>query len=506
MQAVRLARYHTRRSHLVRFCGAYHGWWDDVQPGVGNPARSTRDLHPQGHGRALPCACCGGGATSRACWSTPCRPCTPTPPRRATPLSWTASGGRGFDRQAYTAWLRALREVCTERGIVLDLRRGLRRLPPGARRRAGILRRPRGHGDLRQDAGRRPAGRRVVRRNRDLMRRFREDRPSDICFARGTFNSHPYVMGAMDEFLARLDDAGGAGTVPRPRRDLERPCRGAERRLRAEVLPVQVANLSSIWTVCYTQPSRYNWMLQYYLRAEGLALSWIGTGRLIFSLDYTDADFEAVADRFLTAGRAMRADGWWWSHPRLTTNGDPAAGPGRGGPPRAPPLGSGRGGVRHDRIQELAAQDVQGRPVVEADVVEGSVRIFVSHTRPVWTPLRKKRCTVRKSTAPIPEGQPQGREIGQEPAEVAARLEEAQERGIDQRGPPAQEPTGRGGRSSAGGCSRPSPLLVLVGGLVDLVVALGLEEEVADLPGDHGHHPSHERGGHRVREQQHVRA
>ncbi len=27
MQAVRLARYHTRRSHVVRFCGAYHGWW-----------------------------------------------------------------------------------------------------------------------------------------------------------------------------------------------------------------------------------------------------------------------------------------------------------------------------------------------------------------------------------------------------------------------------------------------------------------------------------------------
>ena len=50
---------------------------------------------------------------------------------------------------------------------------------------------------------------------------------------------------------------------------------------------MQVANLSSIWTVCYTRPSRYNWMLQYYLRAEGLALSWIGTGRLIFSLNYT---------------------------------------------------------------------------------------------------------------------------------------------------------------------------------------------------------------------------
>jgi glutamate-1-semialdehyde 2,1-aminomutase len=37
MQAVRLARYHTKRTHLVRFCGAYHGWWGDVQPGIGNP-------------------------------------------------------------------------------------------------------------------------------------------------------------------------------------------------------------------------------------------------------------------------------------------------------------------------------------------------------------------------------------------------------------------------------------------------------------------------------------
>ena len=38
MQAVRLARYHARRSHIVRFCGAYHGWWNDVQPGLGNPS------------------------------------------------------------------------------------------------------------------------------------------------------------------------------------------------------------------------------------------------------------------------------------------------------------------------------------------------------------------------------------------------------------------------------------------------------------------------------------
>ena len=80
----------------------------------------------------------------------------------------------------------------------------------------------------------------------------------------------------------------------------------------------QLDPVSSIWTVCYTRPSRYNWMFQYYLRAEGLALSWVGTGRLIFSLNYTDADFEAVAERFVAAAQAMQRDGWWWSHPELT--------------------------------------------------------------------------------------------------------------------------------------------------------------------------------------------
>jgi glutamate-1-semialdehyde 2,1-aminomutase len=94
--------------------------------------------------------------------------------------------------------------------------------------------------------------------------------------------------------------------------------RGLNERLSAEQLPVRVANLSTIWTVCYPQPSRYNWMFQYYLREAGIALSWVGTGRLIFSLNYTADDFAQVADRFVSAARAMKQDGWWWASPELT--------------------------------------------------------------------------------------------------------------------------------------------------------------------------------------------
>jgi len=143
-------------------------------------------------------------------------------------------------------------------------------------------------------------------------------RPADICFARGTFNSHPYVMGAMCEFLERL----AAEPMQALYRNLDvvwnERARVLNERLSAEELPVRVANLSTIWTVCYLQPSRYNWMFQFYLREAGIALSWVGTGRLIFSLNYTADDFAQVADRFVSAARAMKQDGWWWAEPELT--------------------------------------------------------------------------------------------------------------------------------------------------------------------------------------------
>ena len=310
MQAVRLARYHTRRTHLVRFCGAYHGWWGDVQPGVGNPLppretytlaeMSEQTLHVLRTRRDIACVLVN--------------PIQALHPNTAAPADSSlvdSSRRAGFDKAAYQRWLKMLREVCCQQRIPLifdEVLLGFRVAPRGAQEYFGV------RADLvtygKTLGGGLPIG--VVCGRGELMKRYHEDHPADICFARGTFNAHPSVMGAMCEFLSRLE-------LPEIRelyQDLDtRWNQRAEHlndRLAKDGLPVRVANLSTVWTVCYTVPSRYNWMLQYYLRAEGLALSWIGTGRIIFSLNYTDNDFAAVAERFVKAARTMHDDGWWW--------------------------------------------------------------------------------------------------------------------------------------------------------------------------------------------------
>jgi glutamate-1-semialdehyde 2,1-aminomutase len=151
----------------------------------------------------------------------------------------------------------------------------------------------------------------VVCGRRQWMQRFREERPADVCFARGTFNAHPYVMAAMNAFLDQLD------TEATQRLYEDMPARWTARamhlnaRLIAQGLPVRVTALTTIWTVTYTRPSRYNWMLQFYLRLHGLALSWVGTGRMIFSLNHDADSFGDVTERFVAACQAMQDDGWW---------------------------------------------------------------------------------------------------------------------------------------------------------------------------------------------------
>ncbi len=316
MQAVRMARYHSGRTHVVRFAGAYHGWWDEVQPGIGNPGRVGQVYTLAEMSEATLKVLCN--RRNIACVLV--NPLQALHPNNNAPGDGALVSGRrraDFDRAAYAGWLKQLRAVCSERGIVLifdEVFLGFRLGRGGAQDWFGV------RADLvtygKTLGGGLPIG--AVCGPERLMRRYRPERPLDICFARGTFNAHPLVMAAMQAFLERLDGP----EVQALYADLDgRWDRRAERlnaALAAAGLPVRASHLSSVFTFSHDKPSRYNWMLQFYLNAEGLLLPWVGTGRLIFSLNYSEADFDEVLGRIVRAGQRMEADGWWW-HPEGAT-------------------------------------------------------------------------------------------------------------------------------------------------------------------------------------------
>jgi len=311
MQAVRMARYHSGRRKIVRFAGAYHGWWDDVQPGPGNPmppAADTLTLREM-HENTLKIL---RRRSDIACVLI--NPLQALHPNRAAPSDSTLVGAERrahYDRVAYTRWLQELREICTERGIALILDEvflGFRLGITGAQGYFGI------QADLvtygKTLGGGLPIG--VVCGQSRWMRRFKDDRPGDICFARGTFNAHPYVMASMNVFLKRLQSPAMAAHYARQMPLWTERRERLNQRLEKAGHPVRFEGMETVWTLTYQRPSRYNWLLQFYLREQGVALSWVGTGRFIFNFGFGEDDVERFEQAVLTACARMAADGWWW--------------------------------------------------------------------------------------------------------------------------------------------------------------------------------------------------
>ena len=311
MQAVRLARYHTRKRKIVRFTAAYHGWWDDVQPGPGNPmppssdTLTLNDMHPNTL-RVL------RNRNDIACVLV--NPIQAMHPNKAAPTDSTlidSSRSINFDRAAYADWLQQLRKVCTEKNIVLILDEvflGFRLAPGGAQEYFNVK------ADLvtygKTLGGGLPVG--VICGKSQWMKRFDESKPANLCFARGTFNAHPYVMTTMQVFLEKIRTHEIQEIYKHSHRIWSERMQMLNTRLLQADVPVQVAGMETVWTILYTLPSRYNWLFQFYLRDQGVALSWVGSGRMIFSLNISDDDFEIFIQRFVRAAQQMQKDGWFW--------------------------------------------------------------------------------------------------------------------------------------------------------------------------------------------------
>ena len=316
MQAVRLARFHTRRRQLVLFTGAYHGWWDGVQAGVGH-RRSVDDIYMLEDMSEDTLRVLRTRKDIACVLVNPLQALHPNSGASSDAMLIDSSRGAAFDREAYTAWLRELRETCSQRDIPLifdEVFVGFRLGLGGAQEYFGVQADMVTYGKT--IGGGLPVG--VLAGKAALMKRYRDEKPTDLCFARGTFNSHPYVMASMNEFLRHVNTPEWARAAKALDGAWNERAEGLNAMLREERLPVKVHNMSSVWITTFTEPGRFNWLLQYYLRAEGLALSWVGTGRFIFSHNYTDEDFAEVAQRFVRAARKMRDDGWWSEAGRLT--------------------------------------------------------------------------------------------------------------------------------------------------------------------------------------------
>jgi glutamate-1-semialdehyde 2,1-aminomutase len=313
MAAVRLARFNTGRTLIICFSGAYHGWWDGVVPGLGSERSlddclTLKDLSPASlrviERRAHEIA---------AVLVNPVQSFHPnTPPPNDAVLLTSAVRKTEDARERYGAWLEQLRLTCTAANVPLifdEVYTGFRLAAGGAQEFFGV------HADMvvygKTVAGGLPIG--VVCGRRDLMRRFDPQRPMRLAYVVGTFSAHPAVMGAMYEFLTWATDPGSEARYE----DMNQRCAAwvlsTNRRLAEDVLPIRVVALGTIWTVLFKEPGRYNWLLQYYLRDEGITLSWVGTGRCLSSMDFTRADYTTLERALVRAARQMKHDGWWLS-------------------------------------------------------------------------------------------------------------------------------------------------------------------------------------------------
>src|SRR5499426_1417968 len=318
MAAVRMARFNTRRNLIVCFSGAYHGWWDGVQPGLGSErplddCLTLKDINPASlaviRRRAKEIA----GVLVNPVQSF--HPNSP-PPNDAVLLTSDVRKTQDSSER-YGEWLRKLREVCSACEVPLifdEVYTGFRLAPGGAQEYFGV------RADMvvygKTVAGGMPIG--AVCGKKNLMRRFDPVHPMRIAYVVGTFSAHPAVMGAMNEFLRWLSDPATPGLYDEMNDRCAQWAQATNQALAEAALPLRVVHLATVWTVLFTDPGRYNWLLQYYLRAEGVTLSWVGTGRCLGTMDFTEKDYAALQTKLIAAASTMRADGWWLGadHPR----------------------------------------------------------------------------------------------------------------------------------------------------------------------------------------------
>ena len=246
MAAVRLARFNTRRKLIVCFSGAYHGWWDGVQPGLGSERSlddclTLKDLHPASlaviRRRAKEIA---------GVLVNPVQSFHPNAPPPNDAVLLTSGVRRTQDSTAhYAQWLHQLRAVCSAGSIPLifdEVYTGFRLAPGGAQEYFGV------QADMvvygKTVAGGMPIG--VVCGKKAFMQRFDAAHPMRIAYVIGTFAAHPVVMGAMNEFLRWVGQPATATLYDEANQRCAQWVHSTNHQLVEASLPLRVVHLATV--------------------------------------------------------------------------------------------------------------------------------------------------------------------------------------------------------------------------------------------------------------------
>jgi len=147
--------------------------------------------------------------------------------------------------------------------------------------------------------------------NKEAMARSDPAKAARVAYVIGTFAGHPAVMGSMNAFLKWHARPETPKLYDDMHKNIDAFVAKANKSFKSAGYPLELKNWFSVWSMTYTAPGRYHWMLQYYMRDAGVALSWVGTGRCLFALDWQEAQYDELLSRMLAACAKMKAGGWW---------------------------------------------------------------------------------------------------------------------------------------------------------------------------------------------------
>jgi len=309
MAAVRCARFNQKKPLVVTFGGAYHGWWDGMQPAAGNERTPNDVLCLKDMNAISLLAISTRSSEIAAVLVNPlqCFHLNQSPP---SDLVLSSNKRKVGPKEGYAEWLQKLRAVCTKGNILLifdEVYTGFRVHPKGAQAAYQV------QADIvtygKTLGGGLPVG--VCCGNKSAMARSDPGKAARVAYVIGTFAGHPAVMGSMNAFLKWHSRPETPAMYDAMHAHIAAFVAKANATFEAKGYPLKLSNWFSVWSMMYTKPGRYHWMLQYYMRDAGVALSWVGTGRCLFALDWTEADYEELLARMLTACEMMKAGGWW---------------------------------------------------------------------------------------------------------------------------------------------------------------------------------------------------